>query len=178
MKGQVLGQGGVPRQGDNVALAHSMSGGILKLRAPAGIYDGTDDNVTLTQELALLALNGKRVATGTLTTPSGTSTYSGEPCFPIFINKSLIPFTPSLIIAFADIHLLNTPGYFSLIRPGYPDAFVSYHAYNGAQSISAYIINRNYYGWQPSGFTNYVSTTQYFIPFAKGSVSLTWIAVE
>lgn len=48
MKGNVVGQGGKSRQGDNVALASSVSGTTLKLRAPAGIYDGTDDNVTLT----------------------------------------------------------------------------------------------------------------------------------
>lgn len=48
MRGQTLGQGGIPRQGDNVALASSVSGTTLKLRPPAGIYDGVDDNVTLT----------------------------------------------------------------------------------------------------------------------------------
>jgi hypothetical protein len=42
------GGGADARQGDNVALASSISGTTLKLRAPAGEYDGVDDNVTIT----------------------------------------------------------------------------------------------------------------------------------
>ena len=45
---QLLGEGGDERQGDNAALALSISGTTLKLRAPAGLYDGVDDNVTHT----------------------------------------------------------------------------------------------------------------------------------
>ncbi len=50
------GEGGDERQGDNVALAMSLSGTTLKLRAPEGIYDGIDDNVTY-NEPNLLATN-------------------------------------------------------------------------------------------------------------------------
>lgn len=38
----------VNRAGDNACLASSVSGTTLKLRAPAGSYDGVDDNVTIT----------------------------------------------------------------------------------------------------------------------------------
>ena len=57
------GGGITERQGDNVALASSISGTTLKLLAPEGGYDGIDDNVTITDAnfTAANILSGKSV---------------------------------------------------------------------------------------------------------------------
>lgn len=87
MKGNVIGQGGVPRQGDNTALSNSVVGTTLKLLAPAGVYDGIDDTVNLLNFESTLGV--RRVATGQVVVggTSGNQT----------VNLS---FTPSKVFIF------------------------------------------------------------------------------
>lgn len=75
--------------GDNVALASSVASTTLKLRAPEGYYDGTDDNVTITDAdfvatniktgVNLFGTTGtlasiKSIQTGTITDPFNNTT--------------------------------------------------------------------------------------------------------
>ncbi len=94
------GDGSEERQGDNVALASSVSGTTLKLRAPAGEYDGVDDNVTIT-DADFIAGNIKNGVdlfglVGTSTDKafaSGTISVAGGPNSPRTIISGL-GFTP------------------------------------------------------------------------------------
>ena len=139
---QLLGEGGDERQGDNAALALSISGTTLKLRAPAGLYDGVDDNVTHTDANRIAAnikkdvpLDGligalvpltteKRWSSGTITFAGTGTAYvwreydysvdSGQGGRPYFTLPSNLEFTPSTFIIFR--HTPGTGMYIGLYR--------------------------------------------------------------
>jgi|GEM_PF-5359636 len=98
------GEGGDERQGDNVALALTRSGTTIKLRAPGGVYDGVDDNVTHTdvndipenirQGVTIRGLTGtcvpltteKKWANGTFSNSDFSLTVSGLTFVPVFVR--------------------------------------------------------------------------------------------
>jgi hypothetical protein len=112
--------GSVPnRAGDTAALASSVVGTMLKLRASNGYRDGVDDNVTITdadfiaanirKDINLLGLVGtleaKLYASGTANCSANTSSYTDEESA-VFSAYSLsvsgIGFVPKVIISYRD----------------------------------------------------------------------------
>lgn len=93
MKGNVLGQGGSKLEGDNTAIASSVSGTTLKLTPPKGCFDGVaGNNVTITDADFISAniknginifgitgtLSSAVIVTGTHTNPFSMAAYTTE----------------------------------------------------------------------------------------------------
>lgn len=176
------GEGGDERQGDNVALAISLSGTTLKLRAPEGLYDGIDDNVTHTdanriasnikKDVSLDGLIGtlvpltteKKWTTGT--TPTGAATIAFTTETGATLNKapltiSGLTFKPTIIIAYSPTGLPGAATYWeSTLRDGY------------------YLMKSvNNYFRKTGNF--YINATGFQIPCGDGTNnSQKWLAIE
>ena len=168
MKGNVVGQGGIPRQGDNVALASSVVGTTLKLRAPKGLYDGIDDTVNLAN--VFTTLGAKRFATGLATSGNTATNFSradtgGDVSRAVFnVNGLSLSFTPRTIIVFSS----------TTVQTG---SVTVYNAdYTQMSSNGNALISVNGYKFRTAGTT--VGTTGFVLPVQNYNEQHRWIAFE